>query len=78
MKTSTASTFALLIRIIKHELTSDLTLHIIHLSTNNSHNRLTINDNLQPLSLDNLIKLSNLLLFNIVHIICQTITPIFT
>ena len=78
MKADAASTFPFLIWIVEDELTSYLILYEIHLSAYHCHDRLTVYDHLQTLGLDNLVESFYLLLPDVVHVVCQTITSLFT
>ena len=76
METFPTSTPALLIRIIKHKLTTQLILHIVHLSANQSHQCFTVDNDLKfiLLNFDNLIKFVIICLFDVIHSIGESIT----
>ena len=76
MKTLAATAPTLLVWVIKHKLTTQLILLVTHLRTDQSHHRLTVDHHLYASLLHHLVKLFDLFLADIVHIIRQTGTPL--
>ena len=76
MEASAASTSSLLVRIVKNELTAKFIFHIAHLSADQCHDCLAINDHFYSCFFDHFIKLLDLLLSDVVHRVGKTITAL--